>query len=235
MPQARLFLSLVMLACGSAACLAAEEPQPVRGSRANEPFVDLAKTYPKLVIELRYATPRNVTGYPIYPKKARCYVRKSVADRLEKARLFLREYGANLKIWDAYRPAWAQEILWKAIQNREYIGDPAKGGSLHRWGAAVDVTLVDLYGRELKMPSDFDTFTAEGRTLYEGPDPQIRNHVRLLQKAMHVAGFRMLYDEWWHFVARDFLAFGPVELALDEPLPEVIPAAPLRPLPATGP
>jgi D-alanyl-D-alanine dipeptidase len=190
------------------------EPEVKPASRIDEPMVDVAKAYPKIFIELRYATSNNVTGHPIYPKRARCYVRKSVADRLEQARIFLLEYGAGLKIWDAYRPAWAQEILWNAVQNREYVGDPARGGSFHTWGAAVDVTLTDRYGRELQMPSDFDTFTAAAKTLYTGDDPKIRNHVRLLQTAMHRAGFRMLYDEWWHFVARDFRAFGPIEFPL---------------------
>jgi D-alanyl-D-alanine dipeptidase len=113
-------------------------------------MVDLGKVYPRIAIGLRYATANNVTGHPIYPENARCFVRKSVADRLERARLFLRDHGANLKVWDGYRPAWAQKILWSAIQNRAYIGDPQRGGSLHTWGVAVDVTLADQYGRELK-------------------------------------------------------------------------------------
>jgi D-alanyl-D-alanine dipeptidase len=192
----------------------ATEPPVAAASRVDEPMVDVAKAYPKIFIELRYATSNNVTGQPIYPKRARCYLRKSVADRLEHARLFLLDYGAGLKIWDAYRPAWAQEILWNAVQNREYVGDPARGGSFHTWGAAVDVTLTDRHGRELQMPSDFDTFTAAAKTLYTGDDPKIRNHVRLLQTAMHRAGFRMLYDEWWHFVARDFRAFAPTDIPL---------------------
>ena len=185
-------------------------------------MVDLAKVYPRIAIGLRYATTNNVTGNLIYPPNARCFVRKSVADRLERARLYLREHGANLKIWDGYRPAWAQKILWNAIRNPEYIGDPKLGGSLHTWGAAVDVTLVDQYGRELKMPTDFDTFTPAAKTLYSGDDPVVRKNVRLLQRAMSRAGFLMLYDEWWHFVARDYIAFGPVEMPL-EPTAQIVP------------
>jgi D-alanyl-D-alanine dipeptidase len=194
---------------------AAEPAKPLRGSRKDEPMVDLAKVYPRIAIGLRYATAKNVTGHPIYPANARCFVRKSVADRLERARLYLRDHGANLKIWDAYRPGWAQDILWAAIQNRAYIGDPQRGGSLHTWGVAVDVTLVDQYGREFKMPTDFDTFTAEAKTLYDGNDPVVRRNVRLLQAAMKHAGFLMLYDEWWHFVARDYLSFAAVDMPLE--------------------
>ena len=210
-------LLIYSAAIGGAFELNGTEAEGVPGGRKDEPMVDLAKVYPKIPIGLRYASHVNITGNPIYPTNARCFVRQSVADRLERARLYLRQHGANIKVWDAYRPSWAQKVLWDAIRDPRYIGDPKRGGSLHSWGAAVDVTLVNEYGRELEMPSDFDVFTDAAKTLYDGKDPVVRRHVRLLQKAMTAAGFLMLYDEWWHFVARDYREFGPVEIRLDEP------------------
>ncbi len=187
---------------------------PAFGSRKSEPMVDLAQVCPSIVIELRYATDRNVTGKPIYPPNARCLVRASVAQRLKKVQEALQAQKFGLKIWDAYRPAWAQQKLWEAVRNPEYVGEPARGGSLHTYGAGVDVTLVDARGRELKMPTDFDDFTPAARRTYRGGDPVVARNLYTLQRAMVDAGFWVLRDEWWHFVAEDVRAFGPIEIAL---------------------
>ncbi len=181
-------------------------------SRA-EPLVDVAKACPGVVIELRYALAENIAGRVLYPADARCLVRESVARRLRKAQARLAETGCALKIWDAYRPPWAQEILWKARPDPEFVGDPAKGGSLHSWGVAVDVTLVDRFGRELKMPTHFDALGPAAARHYTGGDPATAANLHRLQEAMLGAGFLLMRDEWWHFVAADYRSFGPVEPA----------------------
>ena len=104
--------------------------------------------------------------------------------------------------------------LWRAIQNPEVIGDPAKGGSFHARGVSVDVTLVDQYERELRMPTDFDEFSVSASSRYRGSDPTIARNLKLLQDAMESAGFVKMRDEWWHFTARDAGAFSPVEMSL---------------------
>lgn len=182
--------------------------------RRAEPMVDVAKVCPSIVIELRYATARNVTGRPIYPAKARCLVRSSVADRLNKAQAELHRQRLRLKIWDAYRPAWAQRALWEAVRNPEYVGEPSRGGSLHTYGVGVDVTLVDARGRELPMPTDFDDFTPAASRFYRGNNPVIAANLQTLQRAMARAGFWVLRDEWWHFVSEDARSFKPVDMPL---------------------
>ncbi len=177
-------------------------------------MVDVAQTCAGIVVELRYATPRNLTGARVYPEGARCYVRSSVAARLRAANDLLRPYGARLKIWDAYRPAWAQAILWQTKKDSQFVGNPAKGGSLHTWGVVVDATLVDQSGRELRMPTDFDAFSPAAVARYRGADPEVAQHLRLLQVAMTHAGFYAMRNEWWHWIARDYLAFGPVDMPL---------------------
>ena len=195
---------------------AAARPTDLRA----EPMVEVATVCPSIVIELRYGTARNVTGQPIYPPNARCLLRRSVALRLKKAQEELQLQKVGLKIWDAYRPAWAQQILWDAIRNPEYVGEPARGGSLHTFGAGVDVTLVDAKGRELPMPTDFDDFTPAAGRIYRGSDPVIAANLLTLQRAMVHAGFWTLRDEWWHFVAEDVKSFGPIKVPLvPEPKP----------------
>ena len=185
-----------------------------------EPMVEVAKVCPSIVIELRYGTARNVTGQPIYPPHARCLVRRSVAERLKKAQEELQAQKLSLKIWDAYRPAWVQQILWDAVRNPDYVGEPARGGSLHTFGAGVDVTLVDAKGRELRMPTDFDDFTAAASRTYRGKDPTVAANLLTLQRAMVHAGFWVLRDEWWHFVSEDVKSFAPIDAPLTpEPKP----------------
>ncbi len=193
---------------------------PVPGSRKNEPMVELSQVCPSILIELRYATERNVTGRAIYPPQARCLVRQSVALRLKKAQEELQAQKLGLKIWDAYRPAWAQQMLWDAVRNPEYVGEPARGGSLHAYGVGVDATLVDAKGREQQMPTDFDDFTPAARRIYRGGNPVIAANLLKLQRAMSHAGFWTLRDEWWHFVAEDVRSFGVVDMPLlAEPKP----------------
>ena len=193
--------------------------QDVAPSKAAEPLVDVAKVDPTIVIDLRYATPRNVTGQPIYPQGTRCLVRSGVAEKLKVAQQYLWLRGYGLKIWDAYRPEYAQKILWDAVKTYEFAADPAKGRALHTWGVAVDVTLVDRKKNELSMPTDFDDFTAAANDIYLGGDPAVALHLRLLKHAMHLAGFYGFYPEWWHYMDKDWKNYKVVEAA-DIPPPE---------------
>ena len=180
-------------------------------------LVDLREACPEVVIDLRYATERNLTGKPIYPRGARALLRKSVAQRLNHAQRALQEKGFGLKVWDAYRPPWVQQVLWNAVKNPAYVVEPSHTGSLHSWGTAVDVTLVDFGGREVRMPTDYDAFTPDARYDYKGKDPAIAYHVRTLKKAMADAGFRHIRDEWWHYSASDPESSGPIDVRLDLP------------------
>ena len=117
---------------------------PQHGALANEPLVNVAHVDPTIVIDLRYATPRNVVNKPIYPPNMPCLVRRSVAERLVIVQAYLRARGFRLKIWDAYRPVAAQRELFSASKkNTDYVADPGRGLALHTWGVAVDVTIVD--------------------------------------------------------------------------------------------
>ncbi len=230
-----LLLALLALGLAGPGATAQEKSAAARAPDLRaEPMVEVAKVCPSIVIELRYGTARNVTGQPIYPPNARCLLRRSVADRLNKAQAELQTQKLSLKIWDAYRPAWAQQILWDAVRNPGFVGEPARGGSLHTFGAGVDVTLVDAKGRELRMPTDFDDFTAAASGTYRGKDPVVAANLLTLQKAMAHAGFWVLRDEWWHFVSQDVKSFAASQTSLlPEPKTE-LPGKPAAPPAATG-
>jgi D-alanyl-D-alanine dipeptidase len=175
-------------------------------------FVDLHRVDPTIVIDLRYAGPNNFTHRPLYPPGMPALVRFSVAQRLVFAQKYLKEHGYGLKIWDAYRSKVAQEKLWEAAKNNDYVADPKEGGigSMHTRGAAVDVTLVDRKGKDVLMPTEFDNFTPAAMIEYLGPNPLVRSNLKLLQKAMARAGFYGLRTEWWHFCAGDWTTYPPV-------------------------
>jgi D-alanyl-D-alanine dipeptidase len=180
------------------------------GSRASEPLVDIHEVDPTIVIDLRYATSRNVLGHPIYPAGARALVRQSVADRLKFAQTYLHARGYGLKIWDAFRPFDAQGALWRYAKSARFVADPENGHALHTWGVAVDATVVDGKGKELAMPSEFDAFTLGASLHYHGDDPTVRADLNLLDHAMGAAGFVGMRSEWWHFVVPDWADFDVV-------------------------
>lgn len=173
-------------------------------------LVEIKNVAPTIVIDLRYATPHNVTGHALYPPGMRALVIPSVAQQLAGAQNFLRHYDYGLKIWDAYRPKEAQELLWRLAAKGDYVSDPESGiGSTHSWGVSVDASLVDRRGRPVAMPTDFDEFTPAATMYYQGNDPIVRAHLRILQVAMGGNNFYGLRIEWWHFTTADWKKYVP--------------------------
>jgi D-alanyl-D-alanine dipeptidase len=188
---------------------------PVAGAEPRyDNLVDIKSVDPTIVVELRYATRRNITGHALYPPDLPALVRPTTAARLAKAQEFLRARHYRLKIWDAYRPLAAQMELWQRTHDGAFVADPYGGnGSLHTWGVAVDATLVDENGREAAMPTKYDEFTPVAKLHYQGNDPVVKSHLKILQAAMRHGGFYGMHTEWWHFVAYDWKKYGPMREA----------------------
>jgi zinc D-Ala-D-Ala dipeptidase len=223
----RSFLALVVVVVLTCSAASAQEAE----------LVNIRDVDPTIVVELRYAGTRNLAGKPIYPPNMPALARPEVARRLAEAQAILRTRGAGLKIWDAYRPKSAHDRLWHLSPITDYVADPATGGSLHTAGSAVDATLVDSRGRELKMPTDFDDFSLSAMLYYTGRNNDVRRNLRILQSAMGRAGFYGMRTEWWHFVSKDWQKYKPIPeypLASTSPRPQT-PAAVVKPHPAAAP
>ena len=193
----------------------------------NGQLVEISKIDPTIRVEMRYATTHNCTGEILYPPNLPCLIRPEIALRLKAAQQYLRSWGYGLKIWDAYRPPEAQQALWKRWARRGYVADPGDGrGSLHTWGLAVDVTLVDKSGQDVAMPSDFDVFTEEASGIYRGKDGKVGANLHLLHRAMFGSGFQGLSTEWWHFAARGWEKFDRLTAEPDRKLPPAVPVPP---------
>ncbi len=166
----------------------------------------------QIAIDLRYASTNNFVGRNLYGEFAKAYLHRIAAEKLHKAAANLASVkpGHHLLILDALRPRSVQFILWdkvKGTDQQEYVADP-KVGSIHNYGFAVDLTIIDPEGQELDMGTPFDDFSPvaqtqlETRFFKEGrlSEKQIRNR-HLLRKAMEDAGFIQLPIEWWHYDA----------------------------------
>jgi len=155
---------------------------------------------PGIVVDLKYATPDNITTRALYPPDMPCLLHPMTLARLKRAQKTLRRQGLGLKIWDAYRPPEAHLELWQFSKASDFVVPPEKGPSLHCYGVAVDVTLIDKQGRPLMMPTGHDEFSPAAASNYTGDNPAIRRNLETLQKAMKKAGFSTINSEWWHFV-----------------------------------
>jgi D-alanyl-D-alanine dipeptidase len=193
-------------------------------------LVDVGARLPDAVLDIRYATSDNLTGRPLYPV-ARCLLRPEVAGRLARAGTALRRQGFRLVLLDCYRPLSVQRQLWKAMPQRGFVADPATGSN-HNRAAAVDLSLADLEGRPVEMPTAFDAFEPRARAwATEGISPRARRHRDALRAAMTAAGFQVNPMEWWHFDAPGAAA----RPLLDVPLDGALAPAAAPPPPRAGP
>ena len=168
-------------------------------------LVNLRDADPTFVIDARYATTDNFVGRRMYPANE-IFLEAGAAARLKIVQAGLRRQGLGLKIFDGYRPHAVQYRLWQIMPDPVYVARPEKG-SRHNRACAVDVTLVDASGQELRMPTAFDEFTEAAHHDYQDlPAEVLRNRARL-KHAMTSAGFEPLASEWWHYDAPGWQRF----------------------------
>ncbi len=196
-------LPLIARRWGVGLCLAAAagcQSEPPRARTAT--LVEVNRLDPGIRLDIRYATPNNFTGRPLYPTAA-AWLLAEPAAALVKAHRHLKTQGYGIVIFDAYRPWSVTRSLWASASEAErragYVADPAIG-SRHNRGCAVDVGLYDQSsGREVPMPSEFDDFTERAHADWPGGSATSRAHRQQLRTAMEAQGFEVLPQEWWHF------------------------------------
>ncbi len=200
-----------------------------------ENLVDVQALDPSIGVKLMYATTNNFLGKNVYRNLRICYLRREAADKLTNAQRILREKrpGYSLFIYDGLRPRRVQYQMWKIVKGTPkmfYVGNP-KYGSIHNYGAAVDLTITDNKGNPLDMGTPFDYFGVKAQPRYEDyflyPETvknarldknvkeMIENDIKLsgplsdneisnrllLRKIMEQADFEPIVNEWWHFNA----------------------------------
>ncbi len=162
--------------------------------------VDLVNSDPK----------KNCFRENFYHGLTKAYLRKDVACKLSMAQKLLRKKypDHSLLVLDAARPRSVSRRMYEQMKGtafEKFVANPDKG-SMHNFGIAVDITIVDAAGEELDM--GFSPFRKSTLALYwlyakkklgfNLSDKQRQNRKRLAD-AMIGAGFIPLSFEWWHF------------------------------------
>lgn len=163
-----------------------------------EQLVEINKYVPGIRLDIRYATTNNFMHRRMYTQ-ARAFARLPVAKALKSVEAELALQGLGLKIYDAYRPYSVTVEFYKKASDKNFVADPKKG-SRHNRGCAIDLSLIDLKtGKELAMPTPFDSFSTMAAADYPNLPAQVLQNRQTLKTAMEHHGFRVLSNEWWHF------------------------------------
>ena len=177
---------------------------------AGHPHFRHLHTLPAVAVDLRYASADNFAGRVLYRDIDCAWLRAEAAAGLEAAAAWLaaQRPGWRLLVLDALRPQRVQEAIWADVAGtpaQDYFADPVRG-SIHSFGMAVDVTLLDAQGREADMGSGYDEMSLRSHPMLDA------EHLALgvltaaqlaergwLHAAMARGGFRAIPTEWWHF------------------------------------
>ena len=177
-------------------------------------LTDIQQLDTTLIVDLKYASKDNFLGLNMYGTLKRAYLQDKVAKDLVTAHEYLKEKHPHLRfyIFDAVRPVSVQKMMWDALdtipvhQRVKFVSNP-KNGSLHNYGAAIDLSIYDLETdtllhmgagyddlREIAYPKLESHFLEKGILRKE----QLTNR-KILRAAMRAGGFWVLPTEWWHF------------------------------------
>ncbi len=163
--------------------------------------------------ELKYATKDNFMHRILYDTLQKVYVQIDVARKLARSQEYLtgRDPNYHLLVYDGLRPLSVQWEMWNALDSIPvlrrglFVSNP-RNGSVHNYGAAVDLTICNSKRKPLDMGAGYDDmrkiaypsleseFLATGELTVQ----QIDNR-KLLRRTLKSQGFSNIPTEWWHF------------------------------------
>lgn len=165
--------------------------------------------------DLKYASTDNFMHRVLYDTLEKPYVQIDIARRLARSQEYLtgRDQEYHLLVYDGLRPLSVQWEMWNALdtvpflERIKFVSNP-KNGSVHNYGAAVDLTICNSKRKPLDMGAGYDDMrkiaypSLESEFLASGEitQQQIDNR-KLLRRALKSQGFSNIPTEWWHFNA----------------------------------
>lgn len=178
-------------------------------------LIDIQLVDPSIQVDLKYATSDNFMKKRLYFDIDKLYLQKDVAERLSKCQEYLKKLHPELSllVYDGVRPLSVQQAMWDGLdtipvaRRTRFVSNPASG-SIHNYGAAVDLTICDASGKPLDMGAGYDDIreiaypSLESKFLASGEltQEQVENR-KLLRKVMASQRFTNIPSEWWHFNA----------------------------------
>lgn len=189
--------------------------EPVEVRVGFDQLIDIQTVNSSIRVDLKYASSDNFMKKRLYFDIDRLYLQKDVALRLSKCQQYLKQLHPeySLLVYDGVRPLSVQRAMWEALdsipvtERGKFVSNPANG-SIHNYGAAVDLTICDQHGIPLDMGAGYDDireiaypnkeayYLSTGELTVE----QVENR-KLLRKVMQSQQFRNIPTEWWHFNA----------------------------------
>ncbi len=175
-------------------------------------LVDIQTIIPGILIDVRYSDTNNFMGQDVYGNLNRIYLQESIALDLLKCQEKLKEIDSTLTllVFDGVRPRSVQQIMWDILdmptwEKTKFVSNPANG-SIHNYGAAVDLTIANMDGIPLDMGAGYDEIEKiayprhEKAYLDSGMISQENiDNRELLRTVMKAGGFWGIQTEWWHF------------------------------------
>lgn len=175
-------------------------------------LIDIQSQIPSIFVDLKYSSTDNFMGQDVYGYLGKAYLQPDVVEDLKKCIAYLQSIDSSysLLIYDAVRPRSVQQIMWDIldmpIQDKtKFVSNP-KNGSVHNYGAAVDITICNSNGEALDMGAGYDDIRLIAYPKHEQAyldsgmlsQTQIDNR-NLLRATMRAGGFSGIQTEWWHF------------------------------------
>ncbi len=176
-------------------------------------LIDINSLDTTIRVDLRYADTNNFLKLNMYGGLRKAYMPKDVAIGLCKAQDSLKKINAaySLIIFDAARPFQIQKLMWDSLKmppdiKFAYVSPPFNI-SLHNYGCAVDLSIIDLKENKLlDMGTGFDFFGKLSQPVCEQYyfnkgelSQEAWDNRKLLRKVMMQARFYPINSEWWHF------------------------------------
>ncbi|MDB5131927.1 MAG: D-alanyl-D-alanine dipeptidase, partial [Mucilaginibacter sp.] len=178
-------------------------------------LVEIKRYVPGIRLDIRYATTNNFMHRQMYAQ-AKAFARLPVVMALKEVEADLKKRGLGLKIYDAYRPYSVTVKFYEMARDTNFVADPHKG-SKHNRGCAIDLTLIDLKtGRELDMPTGFDSFSKKAAADYSGLSGQAYTNRELLKSVMQAHGFKVYPTEWWHYDFNGWMNYPLLDISFSE-------------------
>ena len=165
--------------------------------------------------DLKYASTDNFMHHVLYDTLDKLYLQVDIVRKLSKIQEKLTSTNSNyhLLVYDGVRPLSVQWEMWNALdsipvaQRGLFVSNPANG-SVHNYGAAVDLTICDAKRVPLDMGAGYDDIrkiaypSLEKQFLASGELTKVHIANReLLRKMMRSQNFSGIPSEWWHFNA----------------------------------
>ena len=135
-------------------------------------FVNIAEADSSIAIDLMYTRADNFTGTLLYEDLKEAYLHPAAMKSLKRAQRLLKEQypGYSLIVYDAARPLSVQQKMWNVVKGTSkyiYVSNPSRGGGLHNYGLAVDISILDDKGTPLPMGTPVDHLGREAHITEE--------------------------------------------------------------------